>query len=88
MTMIKNGYGDKPTHIKFETSAGFDTSAGGEMTIGLWIEQDGLPKYSENSRGAVSRIGEGVDTLAYMTINEAITLRTELNAALKEVLGV
>lgn len=101
MATIKEGYGGKPTYISV------DTSAGGDMTIGLNIDQKGVTtKYTYPKRVPIEGLIEvdqngkryvktnqtittdGKETLAYMTLVEAISLRDELNVAIKEMAGV
>lgn len=83
MATIQNGYGDEVLSITF------DTHTGGSTTIGLNIDQFDGWKYSE------TQISDDqpkslfrAETLAYMTLTEAIELRNELNTAIKEVAGL
>lgn len=79
MAVIKEGYSGKTTEIRVN---GQDPSRGGFAE--LWIEQEGAPSYTAD--GQVS-LGHS-ETLAYITIQEAIALRDELNVAIKEMAGV
>jgi hypothetical protein len=80
MATITDGYNGQATEIR--------VAARGTDAAELWIEQDGLPKYSTNAEGVTTQIDRGVETLAYITIQEAITLRDELNVAIKEMAGL
>lgn len=79
MKMV-GGYNGKPTEIR--------VSANDHGTAEVWIDLQGLPKYSQNAVGTVHELGLGVETLSYMTITEAIALRNELNEAIKGMAGL
>lgn len=94
MAIIKEGYDGKETQIRVD---GRDSGGIAE----LWIEQKGL-SIIKTGKGAEATYRKGKlqdlkdgelflpdnETLAYMTIQEAIALRDELNVAIKEMAGV
>lgn len=91
MATIKEGYDGKETRLTV-------VPRDDHRNIELWIEQFGLPRIL--GKKGVTRIGKledlkegenyqpSTETMAYMTINEAIALRDELNDAIREAAGL
>jgi hypothetical protein len=79
MVAIKQGYGGGQVEIRINPGAHSDAE--------LWIEQVGHPKYSENAAGEIRLVGHS-ETLSYMTLQEVIALRDELNSTIKEMTGI
>lgn len=78
MATIANGYGNKPTHITLDTSDGIAR---------LNIEQMGLlPSGMDVTSGSIH--DSHSETMAYTNIQELISLRDEINKAIKELAGV
>lgn len=69
---IKDGYNNKPTHIRF------DTESGDVRAAGLWIEQEGLKD--------LPGVGTKYETLAYATLDELLDLKDELTKAVRKLI--
>lgn len=78
--LVAKGYGGKPTSIRIYARFG--------AMAELEIEQEGQPRYAESINGKITRIPGGTETLAYISLQEMINLRNELNVAIKQTAGV
>lgn len=72
MSIIKQGFNDKPLHIRF------DTGSGGDRVAGLWVEQEGLEDESNPARHA--------ETLSYATLDELLDLKDEITQVIQELI--
>ncbi len=80
--IIAKGYDGKPTHIKVNA---FEDGRMAE----LWIDQKGLfhKQYSKSNVDGIE-IAEAVgniETLAYITLDELLNLREEVNQAIRDI---
>lgn len=76
---ILDGYGSKPTTIRIDGRVN-STNSRRHMIAELWIDQLGA---SHLSKGKQTIEVEGLETLAYMTLEEVIELRDECNSAIQ-----
>lgn len=67
---IKAGYGDEPTQIRIAARAD-------SRTAEFWIEQKAL----EGKDG----IGTAYETLSYITLDELLDLKGEIDQAIQEI---
>ena len=84
MAVFKLGYDRKPLHIRVEARDGV------RATAELWVEQFDGVKYTEYGSEGEDR-GDPkfrTETLAYVSIDELLQLRDEINETLKEMIGV
>lgn len=70
MSTIKAGFNDKPLHIQV-------SSREDSRTAELWIVQDGLEDEVNPNRAQ--------ETLSYITLDELLDLRDELNTVINEI---
>lgn len=73
MATIKQGYGGKPTHIK--------VNAREERRAEVWIEQEGVPQAGLSG----AEDAPHSETLAYVSLDELLDLRDEINEAIQEL---
>lgn len=71
MVTIKDGYNGKELRVKI--------NANSNGTIDLWIEQDGLPETPE--------LVKYRETLSYMTADELLALKKEVENAARDLFG-
>lgn len=99
--VIKDGYGGKSTEIRVSACESRRIQGQPTPMAELWIEQKGLSLIKSGKgvdatyrKGKLADLKEGElylpdnETLAYITIDEAIMLRDELNEAIKEMAGL
>lgn len=70
---IKQGFNDKPTHIRFDGEIH-------DRKVGLWIEQRGL----EAEEGTPY---QRYETLSYITLDELLDLQDEIKEVIKEMVS-
>lgn len=73
MATIKEGYNAEPLHIRLSHSNHAKHAE-------LWLKQEGLPEIPE--------IQKYRETLSYISLDELIILRDEINSVIKEITGV
>lgn len=97
---IKQGYDGKPTHLKFSAREGDSCGFRKYRTADFWIEQEGL-SLIKTSKGAKATYRKGKledlkecelylpdnETLAYITLDEVLALRDELNGLIQEMVA-
>lgn len=83
MATIKEGYDGQPLEIKVYARPD-------DRKTELWIGQFDEWKYKERDDDYIdeNKANYRTETLAFITIQEAIALRDELNVAIKEMAGL
>lgn len=88
MSEVKNGYNSQPTRLKFSAR---DSGRLAEMTI----EQEGVERYAPHIVGGGDnrntnkfvKIDGYSETLAYITLEELLDLRDEINSVIQELVA-